>query len=444
MDNNLKLLRYNTGTDKQVLIQFKNDFSAVIFNATIVAYSKSAVADLVSVHKNQYIIDPQTHIYQQSIEDVRTQSKSGEFIIKKSVIKYLDELPSELKSEFISRNGCLPTSVLSAYIDSLVDAVYDFETSYVNQYVKSKEYDKYLEFAQIGPKAAVAIAPYFMIKSSYTDFEINDWITLNAKFAKKFIQKNNGNYPVGVQIVLDKQILVKKGFVKQLCKAYQGINAEFVFIWIDEFDLFATTNAHRIAFKELLMELTALKMKPIMAYGGYDAILLCHNDLPYRMHGVAQSVGYGENRAVTPVGGGLPVNKYYFYPLHDRLKMSEASGILRAKGFFSMDSQKASELFYSTICNCKQCKSIIKNNIDNFNLYNAAIDFTMKNGIKRNRPTTEATLIAAKHFMYSKVREWESLERASFNDLKEELISNYRIYNFDGLQSINDWCKIYD
>ena len=444
MDNNLKLLRYNTGTDKQVLIQFKNEFSAVIFNATIVAYSRSAVADLVSVHKNLYIIDPQTHIYQQSIDDVKTQSKSGEYVIKKSVSQYLDELPPELKREFIDRNGCLPVSVISSHMDSLIDAVYSFETSYVNQYVKSKEYDKYLEFAQIGPKAMAVIAPYFMIKSSYTDIEINDWITLNAEVAKKFVQKNNDSYSVGVQIVLDKQILVKEGLVEQLCKAYQGINAEYAFIWIDEFDLFETTNAHRNAFKALLIGLTNLKMKPIMAYGGYDAILLCHKDISYRMYGVAQSVGYGENRAVTPVGGGLPVNKYYFYPLHDRLKMSDASSILKSQRFFSMDPQKASELFYSTICNCKQCKSVIKNNINNFNLYNDAIDFTMKNGIKRNRPTTEATLIAAKHFMYSKVREWESLEHASFADLKKELVSNCRTYSSVKLQSISDWCEIYD
>lgn len=443
MDNNLKLLRYNTGTDKQVLIHFKNEFSAVIFNATIVAYSRSAVADLVSVHKNQYIIDPQTHIYQQSIHDVETQSKSGEFVIKKSVSKYLNELPKELENEFVCRGGCLPTSVIFSHIDDLVDAVYNFETSYVKQYVKSKEYDKYLEFAQIGPKAATVIAPYFMIKSDYTDAEIDEWISLNVEIAKRFILKNNNTYPVGVQIVLDKQILVKEGLVKKICAAYQGVNAEFAFIWIDEFDLFETTNLHRIAFKDLLIGLTASNMKPIMAYGGYDAILLCHQDLPYRMYGVAQSVGYGENRAVTPVGGGIPVNKYYFYPLHDRLKMLDASSILKSKGFFSMDSQKASELFYSTICNCKQCKSVIKNNIDNFNLYNDVIDYTMKNGIKRNRPTTEATLIASKHFMYSKVREWESLDRASFDDLKEELLSNYRTYSFDRLQSISDWCEIY-
>ena len=180
-----------------------------------------------------------------------------------------------------------------------------------------------------------------------------------------------------------------------------------------------------------------------MAYGGYDAILLCHQDLPYRMYGVAQSVGYGENRAVTPVGGGIPVNKYYFYPLHDRLKMSDASSILRSKGFFSMDPQKASELFYSTICDCKQCKEIIKNNINNFKRYNEATDYTMKNGIKRNRPTTEATLIAARHFMYSKVKEWEVLDGMSFDDLKKELMNNYSSYGSGKSQSISDWCKIY-
>lgn len=107
------------------------------------------------------------------------------------------------------------------------------------------------------------------------------------------------------------------------------------------------------------------------------------------MYGVAQSVGYGENRAVTPVGGGLPVNKYYFYPIHDRLKMSDASGILRSKGFFSMDQQKACDLFYSTICDCKQCKEIIRNNINNFNRYILRI----KNHTSREIQMVEKTVL---------------------------------------------------
>lgn len=46
----LKILRYNTGTDKKAFVQFKDFFDAAIFNATIVAYSGASVADLISMH----------------------------------------------------------------------------------------------------------------------------------------------------------------------------------------------------------------------------------------------------------------------------------------------------------------------------------------------------------------------------------------------------------
>ncbi len=444
MEDNWRLLRYNTGTDKQVLVEFKNDFSAIIFNATIVAYSRSAVADIVSVHKNKYIIDPQTHIFQQDIKNIQTQNKSGTITIKKSVLVYLDELPAVLKNKYIHADGRLSASVIEEHIDDLVDSVYHFETEYVNKYVKSKEYDKYLAFAQIGPKIEAVIAPYFMIKSSYTKDEIDGWISLNVESAQKFLEKNNNAYPMGVQIVIDKEVLLRPNFVDSLCRAYKDVKAEFVFIWIDDFNLFEVTNAHRVAFKKLLECFTLLNMKPIMAYGGYDAIMLCHRDLTYRMYGVAQSVGYGENRAVTPVGGGIPVNKYYFYPLHRRLKMVDVIRILNREKFWNKDPQKASELFYSMVCSCKQCKNIIRNNIKNFNLYNDSTAYTLTNGIKRNRPTFQATLFAARHFMYSKIREWKSLEEMSFEELKEELKRNYQRYAPEDFQTINEWCKIYD
>ena len=58
----LKLLRYNTGNDKKAFVEFKDEFDAVIFNASIVAYSGASIADIVSIHMNRYIIDPQTYI----------------------------------------------------------------------------------------------------------------------------------------------------------------------------------------------------------------------------------------------------------------------------------------------------------------------------------------------------------------------------------------------
>ena len=41
MMEKIKLLRYNTGNDKKVFLQFKDDFDAVIFNASLVVCSST-------------------------------------------------------------------------------------------------------------------------------------------------------------------------------------------------------------------------------------------------------------------------------------------------------------------------------------------------------------------------------------------------------------------
>ena len=88
----LKILRYNTGTDKKAFVQFKDFFDAAIFNATIVAYSGASVADLISMHSRRYIIDPQTHIFQQELSAYTTENKKTHIpAIKKSVTKYLEK-----------------------------------------------------------------------------------------------------------------------------------------------------------------------------------------------------------------------------------------------------------------------------------------------------------------------------------------------------------------
>ena len=439
MSDNFKLLRYNTGTDKKVLIKFKDSFSAVIFNATIVAYSKSAVADLVAVHKNQYIIDPQTHIYQQDITAVQTESKQGIVSVKKSVDQYLSELPSELKDKFYSKKGNLSPDDIKKVIDKLIESVYTFETRYVDKYIKNKEYDKYLKYAKIGPSPAVVIAPYFMIKSSYSEKEINDWMELNTLCTQRFISfnANKEKHKTGIQIVIDKRILDKNAF------AYKDSIVDYAFIWVDDLIVLEATKTQQEQFKAILLSLTELGIKPVMAYGGYDSIILCNKDLPYRMYGVAQSVGYGESRPITPVGGGLPVNKYYFPPLHSRLSLSDVTSILSRKGYFSKDKTLASEDFYQHICSCKQCRDIIGKNIDNFRDYNESSDYIIRSGIKRNRPTTDASLIAAMHFMFAKVDEWNDVESKSFDVLKNDLIKGYSEYYPALSNHMQDWCSIY-
>lgn len=449
MNKPLKILRYNTGNDKQAFVKFKDKFDTVIFNAAIVAYSGSAVADLVSVHKRQYIIDPQTHIFQHDLSAIQSQNKkTKEKQIKKSILKYLDEMPEKLRDIIVKELRPLNLSDLRGAIKEFTSAVYKFETEYVNTYITNKEYDKYLKFAGVGPEPQLIIAPYFMLKKDYAKKEMLEWLQINRQCLDEYIIQNNAKYQVAAQLVLDKDVLLSSDYIQQIKTTYNREGFEYLFVWIDNFSSFDANEKERRAFYSLLCSVKEINKKPIMAYGGYDSILLCNRSITNKLYGVAQSVGYGESRDITPVGGGLPVNKYYFYPIHRRVRFDEAAAMLSEKGYFSRvkSSSGYAQDYYKNICDCNQCKDIIKNNIDNFNQYNESIPFVMKGrygDVSRNRPTTNANLIAAMHFLFCKIREWDEIIEKDKATLIEELLSNIKLYYPQAYKDTKAWCELY-
>jgi hypothetical protein len=450
MGEALRILRYNTGTDKKAFVQFKQDFDAVIFNATIVAYSGSSVADLVAMHKRKYIIDPQTHIFQQDISAITVKNKKDNKI-KKSVEKYLDHLPEALSNITKKERRPLFSEEIGTQLDNLVNSVYEFQTKYVKSYIKDKDYDKYLKFVKLEPEPRLIIAPYFMLKDSYKNLELKNWLAINKKCIQKAIQKNQANksqISIAAQLVLDKEVLVSDNFCKEIKTAYNEDNYEHIFIWIDDFNSFDTKSEYMKAFADLIATLNAIGKKPIMAYGGYESIILCNEKSPYRLYGVAQSVGYGEYRNITPVGGGMPTNKYYFYPLHQRMKFNAAADILTAHGYFNKEKSPLEYAtdYYKAICDCRQCHKVIGHKIDKFDKYNDSTSFDVhtRNGvISRNRPTAEAELIAAFHFLYCKVNEWKNADEEDFKTLVTKLKNNYKLYQSNQLRQIAEWCEIY-
>lgn len=452
MQEVIKMLRYNTGTDKKAFVDFKDKFDAVIFNATIVAYSGAAVADLVSVHKNQYIIDPQTHILQHDIMAIMSKDKkTGQYGIKKSVKKYLDNLPEKVLNVMESEKRHLCYDEIDEISENLVEKVYKFETEYVNGFVKQKEYDKYLQYAQIKLKPRVVIAPYFMLKKDMSDTDRELYMRLNSKCLQEFIKYNDEHNKLSVasQLVMDREVLNDQNLLQQVIKTYEQTDFEYIFLWINDFSSWEVKREEKEAFYRLISLLNSIGKKPIMAYGGYDAILLCHRQMTARMYGVAQSVGYGERRTITPVGGGLPVNKYYFGPTHQRIRFDEALYLLMESDYFSEDktNRAHAEDYYKNICNCPTCNEIIQDDIDNFKIYNESTPYLVKGkygDIKRNRPTTGATLVAAYHFLYRKDIEWHRVAETELTILVDELIKAYEIYGKQkDLDNIKEWCEIF-
>lgn len=449
MDKPLRMLRYNTGTDKKAFIRYRNKFDAVVFNATIVAYSGASLADLVSIYAQKFIIDPQTHIFQQDISAIASDKGNPDSPIKKSVAKYFNELPPSYTDIFINKKRSLTPDEIESDIDSLVECIYKFETAYVSNYLDKKEYSKYLKYANVTPIPKMVVAPYFMMKKSYTNKECARWMSLNQIALAKTIEYNkNHKLPIAAQLVMDKHILLNKELPQLINKTYSQAGYDYIFLWIDDYNGFAVSEEYAKAFAKLVLQLNELGKKPMMAYGGYDAIILCAEDSPYKLYGVSQSVGYGEYRPVTPVGGGLPINKYYFYPIHKRLSFSDAAQILLAQGFFddNIPLIERTNRYYLEICDCQTCKSIIKGDINNFEEYNASTPFRIsnKNGyLMRMRPTTEALYIAALHFLDCKNREWNCSINSNFSVLTKQLLAAYKKFLPEELPKVERWVEIY-
>jgi hypothetical protein len=460
MSDVLKLIRYNTGTDKKLFTEFASDFDAVIMNATIAAYSGSAMADLVSIYKDKYIIDPQTHILQQDFDTLSVEKKKGGNELKKSIVKYLEQLPDVFKDELLSV-GYIDKDIINDNLRELVEDVGEFQLNYINSFIEKKEYRKYLEFIEevdgvvFKPEPRLLVAPYFMLKCCYPYEVIVAWLELNKQSIDLFCQKfSETNFHIAAQLVLEKDVLRnmaddKTGILNAISETYNGLDFEYIFIWVDDFSPIEADAGLTRAFAKLLKELNRIGKSPIMAYGGYDSILLCHKDSPTKLHGVAQSVGYGEQRQITPVGGGLPTNKYYFPPIHQRLKLNDVELILSLEGFFNNNrppSQRAID-FYTQICGCEQCKIIIENDIDNFLQYNESKPFVMSSGVRRNRPTQDAIEISARHYLHQRVKEWADINMKPFFDLIDEYKTNilkYGKYHVNNLHlRILEWIEHY-
>ena len=460
MNEALKLIRYNTGTDKKLFKEFADFFDAVIMNATIVAYSGAAMADLVSIYKDKYIIDPQTYILQQNYDTITstTAKKRG---IKKSIYQYLSLLPPVFLESITNQQEISP-QVIEEHLADLVTSVGDFEINHIVSFIQEKEYNKYLDFISenegdesLGkPSPKLLVAPYFMLKENYDAKELSFWMNMNKRALNLFVSSfADQNCPISGQLVMEKGILERivtdDKLLPLILDSYKEIDFENIFVWIDDFSPIDANDKCNIAFSKLVRDLNAIGKKPIMAYGGYDSILLCHASSPAKLYGVAQSVGYGEKRQITPVGGGLPVNKYYFLPTHQRLKVEDVYSILSAKGYF--DDSKSKKLradeFYKLICSCQQCHEIIQDDIDNFFKYNDSNPFSMRNGIRRNRPTQEAIDISARHFLFCKKLEWMSLTTSDFNYLVEEYMNNIksygRYYDHNLFYRIHTWVTNY-
>ncbi|MDR4496344.1 MAG: hypothetical protein MRK02_00170 [Candidatus Scalindua sp.] len=442
------LVRFGTAADQKFLLgDFLGTYDQLVINANMVAHMTSALASFLSVRakKKPYFIDPQTHAFQHDISHLESNSekKKGEIkrSIKKLIYAYGEPLTSCIEDD---HRPILPDDFKNeALIKDFAQRVIDFQMKMLSDQVESSSDAKYYKY--LNKKNGIStenifsptllIAPYFYLTANTLD----RWLPVNIKSAsasKEITRKYNK--PLGVQIVISLDVLLDKKLTEKLIDEYSRTNADVFLIWIDSF-LEQQASERELDLYVDFLEKLGRYGKVVNLYGGFFSVILGKCKIVKNLIGVTHSLEYGEVRGVIPVGGGIPIAKFYFPVLHTRLKFRDAIRSVRALG-----GQKSPHDFFEKICNCKVCKEIMKDDPeDNFEEYGKS-KLIRVNNKPMEYPLSETKERSVKHYMWCKRKEYK--EKLILKDILRELKeSGRKLEKVIGLEDVAHsyvWTKV--
>jgi hypothetical protein len=226
-------------------------------------------------------------------------------------------------------------------------------------------------------------------------------------------------------------------------------------IWVDSFNEHEEAKDILEGFIYFLRKLKRVHRKPIYnMYGSFFSILLTHRSFNL-LDGVSHGMEYGEHREVYPVGGGLPVSKYYYMPLHQRKDFTKAFYLLEYNHIIdtSLKTWGSTDNYFDEICKCEQCRIIMSKEMLNFIKFESKeyyeIRYKNNNITRRKKASPETKENCLFHYLLCKKMEFSLMLGINdihefLNKLKEEKgkYTNCTFLNKDELNYIDNWCDI--
>lgn len=440
-------MTFGTFSEQRFFIYPSRDtYNGVIINGNMAVYAPDGLGQFIleKTDKLNYLVDPLTHAFQHDIEYLITENKDGERQIKTSIKALSDKLGNPInkivdQERPIQPNDFKDKGILKEFVHNCLD----FQSKQLtDKMITSDTNKKYLNRSEEDLSPYALITPYFYIDET----TINDWLPIQSDCVKYSLEYKN-NQKIFTSIVLDKGIISNKDSLNTIIKTFSAFDVDGFVIWIDDLN----ENETQISNLQGILELARkIKTKPsqeiINLHGGYFSILAAGVLGNQLFTGVTHGPEYGEHRSVVPVGGGIPLAKYYIRSLHKRTKYKEVVRALESKGWL-----KDSDSFHHNVCNCSKCKEVINNDIKNF------VEFGRTNVKEVNRgtglvrieyPGTQTKENCLLHYLQMKSEEY----KFSANSSKEEIINDLKkgIRDFEdtlglaGVSHLKKWINIFE
>lgn len=448
------IIRFGTLEDKKDLTELAETYDMIVFNANAITHSKDTIANFIirniCVKENKnYYIDPITYAFQDHLELIHSQPKKNrdepgrkrvkdiQSMLAQPMKLTFDKLIDEygMILEEIRENKPLQTQRLLVsenenVLKDFCGNVMNFQQNSIHRLVEESEIKKYLEYDNIriskSLQPAFVIAPYFYMNIE----QYKEWMEVNIRMYKICKISNMTDIEIRMEIFIDKKILKERDILTKIAHKYLEAECSGYILWISDFD---ETRAEKNEIENLLFFLKFFRDKSVYnAYGGFFSILL-GNDEVGLLDGVSHGLEYGESRGGFPVGGGMPTPKYYFFPLHRRLKYLESLELLEKRDYIKPDAYLwgNSMAYLKEICRCKVCKELMPEYMRGFEKFRSTgmyeVDY-LEHKQRRTKAKPEEKARCRHHYMYCKKAEFNYVKSRKLNVILHDLLTNKEKY----------------
>jgi len=385
-------------------------YEGIALNGNLVAYSPKGVSSFVSglLSEKPYFIDPVTHAFGHSIKDISKVDESGNYVpktaIKKLAEKYGDPVKSNIDSLRPTRPEDFPDKALSAFVENVLS----FQVNAITEGLRETGDDKYIEPQVRVP--AFLIAPYLYLSSNTYDL----WLDANMRFIEESVSQRK-DLPVFAELLVENQAFLDPRIRELLLERYSKCSAQGVVLWVEDFSEHDATPQSLRDYRLFVSALSKTGKNIVLAYGGYYSTILTS----IKGVSVCHGPGYGEDREVTPVGGGISRPKFYYPKLRNRLPFGNVALALSQAGI-----QDAEE-FFKRVCDCVTCHEVIDGDFRKFAQFGESVTKLRSDGVAFEYATTAAKTIAVTHYIFNKGNEFDFVANNSVADIILDLRSSY-------------------
>lgn len=396
----------------------QDTYAGVIINANMVAHAPSGLAAFLLEKTRSgfpYLIDPLTHAFQHDVSILLVDKNRVKSSIKNLAASYGDLINSKVgvqslyPSDFCNENN----------INELVENCLIFQEETLTKAIRDRDSFKYLqEFGEKENSPYGLVAPYFYMD----EFTIEEWLPINIKSAEYAINiKKGADVKIFSAVVINQGILLENDLIEKLIHLLSDLDVSGFLFWVDNLD---ETNTNRSVIKGFLKLARGLRAggtkEVINLHGGYFSILASSTEFgESAFSGVSHGPEFGEFRPIIPVGGGIPVAKYYIKQLHTRVDYRKALRYFKSKGWLN-----STEEFYRKVCDCDECRSVMLNDPANFTVFGESTTKLIKRGtsmVSREYSLSKTKEHCLKHYLNKKREEYETVSKANKSDLLIEL-----------------------